>query len=429
MHSNSYNLSIAELSKIEGTGGLSVSVKDGKLEDLKFTISEYKRFYTQAIEGKDVMMIPQLTARICGTCSNAHLLCAIKAIEQGLGVVVSEQTKTLRKLLNYGLMIRDHALHLYVFVLPDLLGVDNLLEIDEKDEYQHQLLHDTFDVKAAGNAIGKVVGGRSVHAPYLMPGGFMELPHQDSLAGLVEQLEKVRPAVLRLIDVFLKCDFSFIRPTEYVALLDEDYTFLGGDVYAGAGDIIKEGKLGEYLEHVVIPYSQASGYRFKGTTHMVGALARMNLAKDRLHINTKRDAISALAVFPSHNVYHNNLAQAIEILHSIDRSLDILKTLTVVPEKPVHVVHKAAVGVGAVEAPRGTLFYSLTMNDAGKVTKGEIVVPTGQNQIGIEKSLGEYFTNNLEQPQDVLAHEAEKIVRAYDPCISCASHFLTVSWR
>src|SRR3989304_724125 len=151
------DLSISDISKVEGKASCNIKIRKGKVEEVKFIIAEYKRFYTQAIRGKDIMALPQLTARICGTCSNAHLLCALKAVENTIGLTPSYQTIQLRKLLNYGLIIRDHALHLYVFVLPDLFNKDSILDFDENDSLQHKYLDDTFAVKAAGNRLGKIV--------------------------------------------------------------------------------------------------------------------------------------------------------------------------------------------------------------------------------------------------------------------------------
>ncbi len=426
---HTFDLKIGEMSKIEGKASLDVKVENDKIIDLKFSISEFKRFYTQAIRGNDDIALPQLTARICGTCSNAHLLCAIKAVEAALGIVPSQQTKILRKLLNFGLIIRDHGLHLYVFALPDIFKIDNILELDESAPVEHQILHDTFEVKSAGNNLGKAIGGRSVHAPYPTIGGFSKLPDEKEFPGLIKQLEEARPAVLRLIKIFKDSDFSLNREIDFVALMDNSFSFLEGDIITSKGETIKETDYGNYLEHVVIPYSHASGYKFKGKLHMIGALARINLAKDKLHARTKEDAKDVLSVFPSKNIYHNNLAQAIEILHAIDSSIDILKNLKIVSEKPPTIVRKSGIGVGVIEAPRGTLYYKLEVDGNGKVVKGDIVVPTGQNQIGIEKSIYEFLSENLDKEKDALIHETEKIVRAYDPCMSCASHFLQVKWK
>jgi coenzyme F420-reducing hydrogenase alpha subunit len=422
------DLNIGEISKIEGKASLSVKIEDGEVKECKFKIDEFKRFYTQAIRGKDVLALPQLTSRICGTCSNAHLLCAIKAVENALEITPTVQTEILRKLLNFGLIIRDHALHLYVFVMPDLLGVDNILDLDENDPKHHQILDDTFRVKASGNNLSKVIGGRSVHAPYPTVGGFTKLPNQNLFPGLIKELENTRPAILRLIKIFQECDSNLERDTDYVALIDDEFSFLKGCIIKNENLTITCQDFRRYLDGVVIPYSHAMGYKFMEKIHMIGALSRLNLAKDRLNIRTKEDTNKALRLFPSKNIFHNNLAQAIEILHAVDSSVDILSNLSIKDEKPIPIIRKAGVGIGVIEAPRGTLYYKLAIDKDGKVINGDIVVPTGQNQVGIERSIYEYIKANLNKNKEELTNEIEQIIRAYDPCMSCASHFLKVNW-
>lgn len=426
---HTFDLSVGEISKIEGKASLAVAVRDDAVQDVKFSITEFKRFYTQAVRGKDVAAVPQLTARICGTCSNAHLLCAVAAIENALSITATEQTTQLRKLLQYGLMIRDHGLHLYFFALPDILGIDNFLDIDEKNEAYHQMLHDAFAIKAAGNALGKTVGGRSVHAPFVGVGGFTRLPDTQSLKKLIDQLTGVRPAVLRTIALFKNCAFRLDRAVKHVAVKSADGNFLTGTVTTDDGKELTHEQYGNYLTHVVIPHSHASGYRFQSETYMVGALSRLNIAKETLHERTRRDAPDALNLFPSKNIYHNNLAQAIEILHAIDSSIDIIENLTIKQENPQPIVRKKSTGIGIIEAPRGILYYKLAIDDSGKITTVQIVVPTGQNQIGIEESIRDYLAANLSKDKETLIREIEQIVRAYDPCMSCASHFLKVSWK
>jgi len=425
------DLSIADISKIEGKASCEIKVTNGIVKDVKFSIAEYKRFYTQAIRGKDVVTIPQLTARICGTCSNAHLLCALKAVESSQGIKVTPQTIALRKLLNYGLIIRDHTLHLYVFVLPDLFGKDSLLDFDENDPEQHKYLDDTFAIKAAGNHLGKVVGGRSVHAPFLTVGDFTKLPSDSDLAQCAKELESIRPKVLDMIALFASRDFTLERDdVDFSALTDDEYSFLYGDLVRSDGQTVPSEKYGENLKHVSIPNSHASGYMFDGKIYMTGALARINLAKDHLHPNTKRDAIKYLKLFPSKNIYHNNLAQAIEVLHAIDSSLSIIKSLHLQKESPVTFIRREGTGIGVIEAPRGALFYRLEVDKTGKVKTGQIVVPTGQNQICIEGCIRKFLEQNITSLSDseIVEHEVEKIVRAFDPCMSCASHFVRFKW-
>lgn len=427
------DLTLSDISKIEGKASCEIKVRDGKVEKVQFSIAEYKRFYTQAIRGKDVVGLPQLTARICGTCSNAHLLCAIKAVENAIGLTPTPQTIALRKLLNYGLLIRDHTLHLYVFVLPDLFGKDSILDFDETKHDEHKLLDDTFSIKAAGNNLGKRVGGRSVHAPYAAVGGFTKLPTDKDLKSSLSELIAIRPKVLDMIEFFATRDNTLIREEiDFAALLDNEYSFLYGKVYRDNGTTIPEEKYGDYLQHRVISYSHASGYLFDGNVYMVGALARLNLGKDKLHPNTKKDTKQYLALFPSKNIFHNNLAQAIEVLHSIDSSIDIIHNLNIQDEKPVAPIRKKGIGIAVIEAPRGALYYRLEVDATGKIRDGQIVVPTGQNQIGIEGSISKYLERNIsllgETDKEKIELQIERIVRAYDPCMSCASHFLKVKW-
>lgn len=424
-----FNLSLSEISKIEGKASVTISVQDGQVTQCQFAITEYKRFYTKAIEGADILGLPQLTARICGTCSNAHILCTIKAVEKALNLTPTEQTRKLRQLVNYGLNIRDHALHVYVFCLPDLFGIDNILELDENDPRQKQFLEDTFQVKACGNLISKVIGGRSVHAPNLMVGGFLKLPKQEELPPLIESLTTTRPAVLRLIDLFLHDETRLDRDIQFAAFLDQQYSFLSGQIMVSDGEVFTEDQFADQLKHVEIPYSHASGYTFNDKIYMTGALARLNLGKQWLHPDTLRDASEALKVFPSKNIHHNNLAQAIEILHCIDQSLLILLSLTIQPERPIPPVRQAGVGKAVIEAPRGALYYKLEIDETGKVIHGDIIVPTGQNQIGVEQSLRDFLNSNLDKEAAWLETQIERIVRAYDPCMSCASHFLKINWQ
>jgi len=420
-------LSLEEITKVEGHARLDITVRGGKVVQTQFQILEYKRFYTQAIRGQAIVGVPQLLARICGTCSNAHLMASIEAIEHGLGMTHSAQTRTLRKLTMNGLMIRDHALHLYLFVMPDLFNRDSLLQFDEHNPEEHEILHDAFAVKSAGNHLSMLVAGRSVHAPYPTIGGFLHTPEAKDIPAVVDELTKVRPAVLRLIDLFMKHRFVFERKTQYVALVDDTYGYLEGQLHNSRGVVIPEQNLREHLERVVIPYSEASAYIFEGEMYRVGALSRMNLAKEKLHSATMHDAAAALSFFPSDNIHDTNLAQAIEILQAIDDSLNLLKT-EFHPEILQKPVYREGVGIGVVEAPRGVLFHKLYLTADGKVREGEVIVPTGQNQIPIERDIARLVEENITMERKALSREIEKLIRAYDPCMSCAAHFLEVNW-
>ncbi len=420
------DIGIQDISKIEGHASLDVQVRDGKVKHVQLMFTENKRFFTQAIRGRSIDILSQSVARICGTCSIAHSMCCIEAIEKALDVVPSEQTQLLKKLTMYGLMIRDHALHIYLFSLPDVFNKDSVLDFNHE---QSHFLHDAFDIKRAGNKLSTVVAGRAVHAPFPGVGGYAQVPTNADLKAIVPDLKLAREKLFGVLEEYYNSPVDYSRSTDFVALCSDNFDFLEGDIVSSDGDVVKEKDYFSHLQQNVVPYSQSVGYKFEGDTYMVGALARINLNKRGLHKNTRADAKKYLRAFPSKNIFHNNLAQGIEILHSIDHSLDIIDSHDFKPEPKQPFTKKACEGVGVIEAPRGTLFYHLNMDANGIVNEGNIIVPTQQNQINMEqdiKLLVERMLNTHTKEQ--IQYEIEKLIRAYDPCISCATHFLKVNW-
>jgi len=192
--------------------------------------------------------------------------------------------------------------------------------------------------------------------------------------------------------------------------------------------IIPEADFWKHLHKVIIPYSQAAGFQFEGKDFMVGALARMNLNREKLHRQTKRDLAKYIRMFPSENIYHNNLAQAIEIMHCIDHSIELLETKDFKNEPKPEVEIREGRGIGVIEAPRGTLYYAMTLGKNGNIEYGNLVIPTAQNQIKMEKDIKCLVAQNIDKSKKFIYHEIEKLIRAYDPCMTCATHFLKIKW-
>jgi coenzyme F420-reducing hydrogenase alpha subunit len=214
-------------------------------------------------------------------------------------------------------------------------------------------------------------------------------------------------------------------------MIPERYGFLDGEIVTSQGEHFSEEKYAAHFEHVPLPYSQASAYRHCGTPYMVGALARMNLARERLHQKTRETARDSIAKFPSTNIFHNNLAQAIELLHSTDDAIELLQATTFVAEPVAKISPRAATGVGVVEAPRGTLYHRVTTDERGMIMSGAVIVPTGQNQLNIEADIARLVEQLVAAgtARERIEFELEKLIRAYDPCMSCAAHFLKVQWE
>ena len=430
MHKCNLDVEINKLSKIEGHADLDIKIREGKLEEVNLKVMENLRFFNQAVKGMAYSAVPQLVSRICGTCSIAHLTGCIEAVEKTLGVKISEQTLTLRKLAVYSMMIRDHALHLYFFAMPDMLEIDSLLDVPED---KHDLIHDALAVKEAGNNLSELIAGRAVHAPFEQVGGFSREIDAGKIPAMIDELKKIRPTVLKLIDVFAKCDWEFKRKTNFVALVTDDFSFLEGKIKDMHGLEIEEKDYWNHVHDVVLPYSQATGFVFEGKEYMVGSLARLNLNKENLHTDTRGDAAKYLEKFPSENIYDNNLAQAIEILHSVDHSIELLENTKFRKEEPAKPERLTGQGAGAIEAPRGTLYYALNIED-GKVKELKLVIPTAQNLVNMKKDVEQIVSGlcatdiGKEELEKHIILEVSKLIRAYDPCMSCASHFLRVNW-
>ncbi len=423
-----FSIGVEDLSKIEGHAELEVKVQKGKVKDAKLVISENKRFFSEAIIGKHALAAPQTLSRICGTCSVAHMLASIEAVENAFELVPSEQTVDMRKLLMHGTYIRDHAMHLYLFCLPDYFNKDSVLEFDES---QHELLHKAFEVKGAGNRLATMIGGRAIHSPLPLVGGFLRVPTNEDVKKSIAELKKVREAALEFIEIFANADFKLKSDTYFVALTNDDYDYVQGEICGDGQGCILKSAFDHYLEKVVIPYSQARGFTYKDKPYIVGALARMNYNKRALHRETKKDVKKYLGRFPSLNMFDNNVAQAIEIVHGIDVSIEMLETMEFKQEPVQKAQIRKGVGIGVVEAPRGLLYHKIITNSGGQIEYANLVIPTAQNQVKMERDLGQVVQEKLDAGanKDEIKRGMEMLIRAYDPCMSCATNFLKVKWR
>jgi sulfhydrogenase subunit alpha len=431
MHAEDFDINIEDMSKIEGHASLELRVRKGEVRDVKLKIFENRRFFELAVRGKNYAAVPQLVSRICGTCSAAHLMCSIKCIENALGFQPTEQTRILRDLTLYGVNIRDHAMHLFLFVLPDLFGKDSVLQFSDSG-LEHRLLHKALAIKQAGNTLSTEVAGRTVHPPFPAVGNFLHVPSKEKAKNLVAELKKVRESAIEFVHLFAEKDFVFEMPDiDFVANVNEDYSYIGDGICTHSkGFCIPERGFERFFKESVVPYSQASGFSFQGTPYMVGALARMNINCTSLNRRTRKD-LTEDNLFPSYNIYHNNLAQAIEIVHCIDSSIDLLEGCEFRQEPILKVEPKESEGVGVMEAPRGTLYYHGKLDKAGNLTYANLVIPTAQNQVLMEKAVGRLVQQRVTEDRkpEQIQKEVETLIRAFDPCMSCATHFLKVKWK
>ncbi|MFX1361922.1 MAG: Ni/Fe hydrogenase subunit alpha [Promethearchaeota archaeon] len=425
----SRKISIEELTRVEGHGGIEVVFEGNQIKDVKMNIFEGPRFFEAFIEGVYYDKIPDITRRICAICTASHSLASIRAIENAFDVKVTEQTKILRDLLIHGEMIESHALHVFMLALPDFLGFHDAVRMTEK--YPGEVKA-ALQLKKAGNLIHNVLSGREVHGMNDRVGGFSKAPTEKELLEIKQLMESTKGTAMLAVELFAKFDTPKYSDSENVLMaLDpgDKFGFIGDYVLISGGERRPIKEYRQLTNERTVKHSHAKFSSYNGSSFMVGALPRVLLNKDKLDgtarelFNEHRDLIV------QNNSVTNNLAQAIELVHSVERSIEdieVLLSMGVHQEELVDIKVKASNGVGAVEAPRGILYHNYEFDTNGRIVKANVITPTAQNAANMEKDFRVTAKNLINEPDDKIREALEIVARAYDPCISCSAHLVRV---
>jgi sulfhydrogenase subunit alpha len=422
---------VQAMTRVEGEGGLEIITKDGQVTDARLDIYEPPRFFEAMLRGRQYTEPPDITARICGICPIAYQMSACQAIEDACGVTVSSQVQQLRRLIYCGEWIESHALHIYLLHAPDFLGYESGIQLagDHPD-----LVKRGLRIKRAGNQLMTVVGGRSVHPVNIRVGGFYRAPAPADLRGLVPELDWARQAAqdtVRWVAGFGFPDFG--HPYEFVSLRHPaEYPITAGRIVSTSGLDITPAQYDEHFTEFQVPHSTALHSVLEpDKTYLTGPLARYSLNHDRLPADIAALAREAGLGDTCLNPFRSIVVRAIELLYACDEALRLIAAYQP-PDPPAASVAPASCGVvgyGATEAPRGLLYHRYRIRADGTIEDAKIVPPTSQNQRAIEADLREFAAARLHLPADQLARECEQAVRGYDPCISCAAHFLDLRVR
>lgn len=412
------------LTRVEGEGAMLIKVKNGRVERVELRIYEPPRFFEALLCGRDFTEVPDITARICGICPVAYQMSACHALEDACGVVVDGPLRELRRLLYCGEWIESHALHVYLLHAPDFLGYESAIHMSADHP---QVVETGLELKKIGNRILTVLGGRSVHPINVKVGGFYRVPERAELRQLVEPLERGREMALETVRLVAGFEFpDFEQDYELVALCHpEEYPFNEGRLVSNRGLDVAVPEYGEYFEEEHVERSNALHSRRKaGGAYFVGPMARYSLNFDRLSPLAQEAARGAGLGQECRNPFQSIVVRAVELVYACDEALRILADYQE-PDRPaVAVEPRAAVGHGCTEAPRGILYHRYRIAADGSVLKAQIVPPTSQNQKIIESDLEHFVADRLELPSERLTWLCEQAIRNYDPCISCATHFL-----
>jgi sulfhydrogenase subunit alpha len=431
--SKDFSVHVEHVTRVEGHGNIILDVKNGRIEKLQWNVVEAPRFFEAMLRGQHYNELRPITSRICGICSIGHSLASLKATEDALGVKITKQTAVLRRLAIHAENMQSHILHIGYLVAPDLFGVGSVFPLVGKHT---DTVLKIVKLHRLANEISDLICGRTIHPIRLIVGGFSLVPTEKQLLQLKNQLAEARELtndLARVVQSVADKVPTFTRETEYIGLTsDSEYALYDGILAStdtGRHTAYRDYK--EVINEFFVPQSTAKYAKHARESYMVGALARFNLNSAQLHPAAQEVARMFGLKPPVYNPFMNTIAQLVELSHSIEDSLLIIDSLLdqgIKPEKPIKPVVKAGRGVGLVEVPRGLLVHEYTLNSKGYCTKANCIIPTNQNHANIQLDMEKLVPQILNKSEKEIELTLEMLVRAYDPCISCSTHYLDVEF-
>jgi coenzyme F420-reducing hydrogenase alpha subunit len=418
-------IKVEAIARVEGEGGLHVVIENGMIQDVRLAIYEPPRFFEALLRDRPLEDVPDITARICGICPIAYQMTCVHALERAMGVEITPEIRKLRRLLYCGEWIESHGVHIHLLHIPDFFGCHSSIELAQRFPGE---VNRGLRLKKIGNRLLEVLGGRAVHPVNVAVGGFYRVPKKAELDTLIDDLAWGLDASIDATRWVAGFDFpDFEQPYEMVALQhDHEYPMNEGRIASTQGLSTKVTDFENHFTECQVPHSTAlQAVRLPNRTpYFVGPLARMNLNRVQLSPTAFQLSNELGITWPCMNPYRSIVARGLELVHAYEEALAIVRDYR--PFAPGRIAYQAmdAEGMAATEAPRGLMFHRFRIDRAGKIKFAKIVPPTSQNQRQIEADLHVLLPSLLDHDDAAIAMSCEKLIRSYDPCISCSTHFL-----
>jgi len=339
-------------------------------------------------------------------------------MEQAMGIQVGGQLRELRRLLYCGEWIESHVLHAGMLHAPDFLGYESAIHMAQEHRATVELV---LKLKKVGNDVMILLAGREIHPINVKVGGFYRVPSKAELETLVDDLVWAKEASLGLVNFAASLPMPQLEQDyEFVSLSHPDeYPLCEGRIISNRGLDIDVSEYLDVFEEIHVERSNALQSVIKGRgSYLVGPLARYSLNYEKLTPDARKAAEEAGLGETCNNPFQSIVVRAVETVYAVDEALRIIDAYEPPAQASVPYEVKAGVGHGASEAPRGTLY---------RIIDAHIMPPTAQNQLSIEEDLRAVVQGNIELPDDELQWKLEQSIRNYDPCISCATHFLDLT--
>lgn len=412
------------LARVEGEGALHVKFNAGRIHSLQLEIFEPPRLFEAFLRGRRAEEAVDITARICGICPIAYQMSAAHAIESAWGVEVHPMVRLLRRLFYCGEWIESHALHVFCLHAPDFAGCEDVFDLAATHKAEVEM---ALKLKKTGNDIVRLLGGREIHPVGAAVGGFHRVPSKAEVRNMLDPIAWALEASIAAARLVAGFDFpDFNVNYEYVSLRHpHEYPLCEGRVVSNKGvDIAVDQFEDTFLEqHMRHSNALHSVIRERGSYH-VGPLARYHNNFDLLPDVAREVATETGLLPPVWNPFRSIQVRAIEMIFACHEAMRIISEYEPPPQPKAPVLPRAAKGMAVTEAPRGILYHRYETDADGLIVSARIVPPTAQNLKRIEDDLWNYLPGLLQESAESITRKAEQAIRNYDPCISCATHFL-----